>query len=70
MEINGEASLETREDMGTEGGGEAIGKTAAGVGSSGAVSGPVLEECSLKFGKGEDGRQQTKKNTQRSGNAN
>ena len=31
----------TREDIGTEGGGGMIGETAAGVGSCGAVGGPV-----------------------------
>ena len=41
LETNCEASLETREEIQMEGRGGVIGETAAGVGSSGAVGGPV-----------------------------
>ena len=41
LETNREASLETREDIRTEGRGGLIDETAGGVGSCGAVGGPV-----------------------------
>ena len=52
---NCEVSLETREETLTEGGRGVNCET--GIGSSGAVGGPVGDELSMRFGKGEGGQQ-------------
>ena len=56
VETKGETSLETGEDMRTEGRGGAIGETAAGLGSGGAVgTWPSLRGMWLEVRKGGDG---------------